>query len=158
MGVQVISFRCVLKNKLGQIISSTVNHDVLSKAEGQSHLLDGLVRGLQNLAKGEKRQISLSAQEAYGFYDPKKAFVRRREDIAGGDRLKAGDQIMLKLSTGEQKHSRVTEVTEETVTLDTNHPLAGQDLIFEIEAIDARDATPEEIAESMGPLTAVPLH
>jgi FKBP-type peptidyl-prolyl cis-trans isomerase SlyD len=158
MGIQVISFRCVLRNKLGQVISSTVNHDVMSSAEHQNEMLSGLVLGLQNLTKGEKRQIELSAKDAYGYYDLLKVFVRRRDEIKGGDVLKAGDQFMLKIASELQRLVRVTEVSEDTVTLDSNHPLAGQDLIFEIEAIDAREATAEEIADSQPPLTLIPLH
>ena len=158
MGIQVISFRCVLRNKLGQVISSTVNHDVMSSAEHQNEMLAGLVEGLQNLTKGEKRHIELSAKDAYGFYDPQKVYIRHRDEIRGGSTLKSGDQFMLKIASEASRLVRVTDVSEDTVTLDSNHPLAGQDLIFEIEAIDARDATPEEIAESEPPLTLLPLH
>lgn len=158
MSIQVISFRCILKNKLGQVISSTVNRDVMSNVEHQGEMLSGLVRGLQNLIKGEKRQINLGAKEAYGYYDPEKVITRRRDEINNGEHLKTGDQIMLNGASGERKLVRVVEATAELVTLDGNHPLAGQDLVFEIEAIDARDATPEEIAEADGPFTAMPLH
>jgi FKBP-type peptidyl-prolyl cis-trans isomerase SlyD len=144
MKAQVVSFHCILKTKLGKVVSSTFNHDVLTMT-GQNDLLNGLVAGLQNLSKGEKRVIRVPAAQAYGFYEPEKVLVRPREEFGTGLRL--GSRVSV--PQGETKIVyRVTELTQDTVTLDANHPLAGQDLVFEIEATAARDATDAELVES----------
>lgn len=150
MKVQVVSFNCVLKNKFGQVISSTVNHDVITHGQGQGDLLSALAEGLHDLKTGEKRKIVLSAEQAYGFYDPDKVMVVSREELARGDKLRAGDQVLFLDRDGSRKKLRIVQASREVVTLDGNHPLAGQDLIFEIEAISAREATPDEIAEASG--------
>ena len=143
MKAQIVSFHCILKNNLGKIISSTFNSNVITYLENQeSAVLMGLIEGLQDLKKGEKRKIHLTAQKAYGFYDPKKIITRSLEDFE--DRgLQKGERIILSSNA-----FRVVDISGSQVTLDGNHPLAGQDLVFEIEATEARDATPEEIAGS----------
>jgi FKBP-type peptidyl-prolyl cis-trans isomerase SlyD len=145
MKAQIVSFNCVLKNKLGKVISSTFNHDVITQAGSGNNVLKGLADGMQDLKKGEKRLISLSAEKAYGFYDPGKVIVCPRDELSRGQYLRQGDQVVMRKDNGEQSSLRVVEILEDSVTLDGNHPLAGQDLVFEIEATQARDATAEEI-------------
>lgn len=148
MSIQVISFNCILKNKVGRVISTTFNRDVINSVDGQPSFLNGLVQGLQNLKKGEKRSIVLSAEQAYGYYDPKKVALFPRKKIAKDKSLRLGETVPVSSKCGQVRMYRVVEIYGEMVVLDGNHPLAGQDLIFEIEAVDARDATPEEIMES----------
>jgi FKBP-type peptidyl-prolyl cis-trans isomerase SlyD len=151
MKAQIVSFHCVLKNQLGRVISSTFNHDVVTYSVGQSSVLKGLADGLQNLQKGEKRRIFVSAKDAYGFYDPAKVITQERETFSKALKICAGDELMVTSVKGKRSAFRVVDVSGEVVTLDGNHPLAGQDLVFEIEATDARDATPEEILEASSP-------
>ncbi|MBC7421232.1 MAG: peptidylprolyl isomerase [Bdellovibrio sp.] len=150
MKVQIISFHCVLKNKFGKILSSSINHDVLT---GPSHSSDqpeliALSRGLMNLTPGEKRSISLSAAEAYGFYDPKKVLTMPVGSFTQFENAKFVEAPVVLDVDGKPHSFRVIDLNHEIVTLDGNHPFAGQDLIFEIETIAARDATDEEISES----------
>jgi FKBP-type peptidyl-prolyl cis-trans isomerase SlyD len=151
MKVQVISFRCVLKDKMGKVLSSTVNQDVLTGARsGSEERLVSLDKGLQNIKEGEKRRIVLSAAEAYGFYDPEMVITLPRQALPESN---MGDQRPVLLTVdGKQRLFRVIDVSGESITLDGNHPLAGQDLVFEIEALTVRDATPEEISEALTPL------
>jgi FKBP-type peptidyl-prolyl cis-trans isomerase SlyD len=148
MKVQVVSFRCVLKTKLGRLISSTFNQNVLTGEAGVPESLPGLGKALEDLETGERRKVSLSAAEAYGYYDPKLVLKVPRGDLTGLDLNRPGDrQIRLKFD-GAERLFRIVEVVEDHVTLDGNHPLAGQDLVFEIEATSVRDATPDEIDSS----------
>jgi FKBP-type peptidyl-prolyl cis-trans isomerase SlyD len=156
MGVQVISFSCILKNKAGRLISSTFNREVITAVENPGTILAGLAKGLQNLKKGEKRTISLSAEEAYGLYDTQKIilFPRKKMD----DQLAIGESITIVGKSGVRRTYRIVQFHDDMVSLDGNHPLAGQDLIFEIEAIAARDATREEVDESSNVCSAQRLH
>jgi FKBP-type peptidyl-prolyl cis-trans isomerase SlyD len=149
MKVQIVSFSCVLKNKLGRIISSTVNRDVLTNSLNEGDQLPALADKMQNLKAGEKRRIILGAAEAYGFYDPKLAMTVPRKSLPQVSTQRGpNDTIVLPLN-GKAQSFRVIKVTDDEVTLDGNHPLAGQDLVFEIEAFSVRDATPEEISQSL---------
>lgn len=156
MSVQVISFKCLLKNTAGQIISSTFNRDVLSVSTEKSPLLPGLARGLQNLKKGERREIKLAAEEAYGLYDPKKIILYPRRKLPKD--ILIGQTIGIAGKSGVIRNYRLLQFHDDMASLDGNHPLAGQDLIFEIEALDAREATEEEIEEALGEVAPVSLH
>lgn len=182
MKPQVISFHCVLKNHLGQVLSSSYNGEVVTdskdkargssekskpsaaeakaeakaearakaeaKAEGKSGTrrhLRGLVRGLQGVKPGERRQIFVPAPEAYGFYDKDLVIDVPRDDFPDGDVPKVGTEILGEFQDGTPRIFRVIQVTRVFVTLDGNHPLAGQDLIFDIEATDVREATMEDV-------------
>lgn len=149
MKAQIVSFHCVLKNQVGQVISSTFNQDVLTYLEGhQIKPLPGLVEGLQNLHKGEKRKIHVSAEKAYGYYDPELVIEISRNDLMRTGELTPEDQLFIRSNQGDSRWFRVVGIQGDTVTLDGNHPLAGQDLVFEIEATEAREATAEEIEGS----------
>ena len=132
MAAHIISFNCVLKNRLGQIISNTSNREVLTSV-GEGSQLKALSVALENLQPGEKRTVSISAKDAYGFYDPKLSITRLRKDLEGGEDLKLGENIKY-FQDGKLASYRIAEANSVYVTLDGNHPLAGQDLVFEIEA------------------------
>lgn len=146
MAVQVLSFHCVLKDNLGRIISSTMNQNVFTdQSQGAQWNLTALMDELRDLRKGEKRRICLRADQAYGYYNPKLVIVRRHDDITVGDQpVRLGERVIYE-TEGKQGVFIVTDVNSDSVTLDGNHPLAGQDLVFEIEATEAREATLEEL-------------
>lgn len=145
MKPQVISFHCVLKNNLGKVISSTFNRDVLTHGSGE--YLTGLSEGLRNLKAGEKRRIYLPAPQAYGYYDLNLVIEVSRKRISQGNRLKPGDKVAIHIQDKKLRTFRVIQENHRTLTLDGNHPLAGQDLIFDVEGVQIRDATQEEVKE-----------
>jgi len=144
MKAQVISFHCVLKNKLGQVLSSSFNQGVLTASEPSSTPLKGLTLGLQDIQTGERRQIFVPADQAYGFYDLAKVKQIPLEDFPRAPMLGEGLRL-----PGESLSFRVIEIKNGSVTLDANHPLAGQDLIFEVEAVDTRPATADDLPVQM---------
>jgi FKBP-type peptidyl-prolyl cis-trans isomerase SlyD len=156
MNIQVISFNCLLKNKAGQIISSTFSREVLNSSVAQNDVLSGLSKGLQNLTKGERRSISLSAEEAYGLYEPKKVVLFPKSKLP--DNVHIDEYVSITSKTGNVRSYKVIQFHGDMVSLDGNHPLAGQDLIFEIETLEVRDATIEEISQSGNTITTQVLH
>jgi FKBP-type peptidyl-prolyl cis-trans isomerase SlyD len=156
MSIQVISFNCILKNKAGQIISSTFNREVITASMVPCDVLKGLAKGLQNLKKGEKRSIVLTAEEAYGFYEPTKVILYPRKKLPR--ELRVGEFIAIASKSGVTRSYKVVQFHHDMVNLDGNHPLAGQDLIFEIETLDVREATNEEITSSTNIVSKQMLH
>lgn len=156
MSPQIISFNCVLKNLAGHIISSTYNKDVLTSINDEHAVLLGLARGLQGLKEGERRRVQLSAEEAYGFYDPKKVVHFPREKQLRNVGL--GKTVTIIGRTGASRVYKVIALHDDTVCLDANHPLAGQDLVFEIETLSARDATADEVAAASNQMSEQLLH
>lgn len=157
MKAQIVSFNCILKNKTGQLISSTYNREVLTTGElNQLGPLSGLNKNMQNLKKGEKRIIPIIAEEAYGFYDPKKVILFPRKKLPKS--VRKGESLVIISKTGVERSYCVLELGNDFASLDGNHPLAGQDLIFEIETLEARSATVKEIEESMNMVVQQLLH
>lgn len=156
MNSQIISFNCILKNNTGQIISTTYNRDVLTTSNNPEDMLVGLTEGLKNVKKGERRTISLSAPQAYGFYDPKKVILFPKSKLPKHSRV--GQTVSIMGKSGALRVYRILEFHNEMVSLDGNHPLAGQDLIFEIEALTVREATDEEIESAKNSLSSQLLH
>jgi FKBP-type peptidyl-prolyl cis-trans isomerase SlyD len=156
MGIQVVSFNCILKSRTGQLISSTFNNEVLAANQAEGGMLSGLVSALQNLVKGEKRLINLTAAEAYGFYDPSKVILFPRNKLP--KHLKTGQKIQIVGKSGAIREYKLIELHTNMASLDGNHPLAGQDLIFEIEVLSAREASESEIAESANTVVEQVLH
>ncbi len=154
--IQIITFNCILKNKLGQLISSTYNRNVLTGTLESEALLQGLSLALQNITTGEKRRIELKASEAYGFYDLKKVILFPRKNLPR--QIVVGQTISIVGKSGTVRTYKALELHENMVSLDGNHPLAGQDLIFEIEALQARPATDLEIANSVNSISIQLLH
>lgn len=149
MKPQVVSFRCVLKNSLGTLISTTFSQDVIT-ASGEQSLLPGFTRRLKNLKEGEKRRIPVQAKEAYGLYDPSLLMKLPKARLSKKKQFQLGEEIKLEVGSRLRTY-RVIEVDNREVTLDANHPLAGQDLVFEIEVTAARSATPVELLEVAEP-------
>lgn len=149
MKPQVISFQCVLKNSAGLWISTTFSRDVFSEPPaGEKVELPELAKKLQNVHKGEHRSILLKANEAYGFYDPNLVVHLHRTKFTEGKRLKMGDSVRLFGEENSVREYRITAMQDEILTLDANHPLAGQDLVFDIDVMEAREATDAELLES----------
>ena len=159
MSVQIVSFNCVLKNKAGTLISSTFNREVIISVEKHDGLLNGLVNGLQDLKEGEKRSIFLEAAQAYGFYDQKKVILYPRKKLPKEITIKTGNMVSIVTKSGLIRSYRIVEAYGgDMVMLDGNHPLAGQDLIFEIETLTVRDATKDEMVDSAKEITNQYLH
>lgn len=156
MTAQIISFNCVLKNRAGKLISTTYNKDVLTSINDDQAMLLGLSKALQGLRKGDKRVVSLSAEEAYGFYDPQKVVYYPRKKLHAD--IEVGQTVSILGKSGFAKTYRVASLFADMVCLDGNHSLAGQDLIFEIETLEARDATPEEIDAAKNDISVQLLH
>jgi len=146
-----------MRNKLGQVLSSSFSQDVINQRDAGNDRLPGLVEGLQAVRAGEKRTIAVSADSAYGVYDPGLVVELRRSDLEYSDRLAPGVRILLAHGpNAEPRLFRVIDLDEETVLIDGNHPLAGQDLVFEVEIESAREAQIGELLDP-SPLTGTRL-
>ena len=147
MAAQVITFQCIVKNRCGYLLSHSTNRGVWNNGKHDTSLLPVLADALKELGEGERKTICLRADEAYGYYDPNLVITRLREDLVLGDTLKRGEQIRYRIGD-KLMLCRIVAADAHCVTMDANHPFAGQDLIFEIEATKSRVASPDEIKES----------
>jgi FKBP-type peptidyl-prolyl cis-trans isomerase SlyD len=145
MSTKVISFNCTLKTKAGVVINTSLNREVVANSEA-SLSLDWLVNSLKSLKLGEKTEISLEAEKAYGVYDPSKVILFPRVKI--NTRANIGDTVKITGKSGTVRSYKVINNHHDMFTLDGNHPLAGVDIVFEVEALKARVATPAEMTKA----------
>jgi peptidylprolyl isomerase len=91
--------------------------------------------GLPGMAVGDKKRLEIPSADAYGPLNPEARQAIPREGIPDDIPLELGAQLQMQSPEGHVLPVTVVEVTESTVTLDANHPLAGKDLNFEIELV-----------------------
>lgn len=140
---RVISFNYTLKDTKGQILDQSTSGP-LAFLEGGGQIIPALEDEISNLKVGDKKNVKLKAADAYGMPDAKMLMDVPKEELAHL-KIEVGGFLQLQL-TDQVKVVRVTNITDKSVTLDGNHPLAGQDLEFDVEITDARPASSEELA------------
>lgn len=144
MSSQMISFNCTLKSFSGEFISSAINYNFLSHREFTSHgMLFGLSKQIHDLKIGEKKGFIVKADEAFGPHAPEKVIWFPRKKLPKNART--GDTVKILSKSGVTREYVILELKTDLVHLDGNHPLAGQDLCFEIEGLSNRQATDKEI-------------
>ena len=144
---RVISFHYTLTNKAGDVIdTSRDSKDPFSYMEGVGQIIPGLEKPMALLSVGDIRKIEVAAVDAYGIHDAQLIVDVPRAKLPNADELKVDDQFQASGPQGEQLLFRVLEINGDQIKLDGNHPLAGEDLVFDVEVIKIRDATKEELS------------
>jgi len=141
---QVITFHYLLTNKSGKTIDFSLEGEPLTFLQGAGQIIPGLETALIDLKIGDKKNIVVPYLEAYGPYEQNLIYQVARNKLPS-EQVKVEGMFQI----GKENSLRVVtvlEVSEAQVTLDANHPLAGQDLNFEVEIMDSRDATVEELS------------
>lgn len=143
---KVVFIHYTLTDDTGQVIDSSAGGEPLAYLHGQGNIVAGLEKALDGRAAGDRVQVRVAAAEGYGVRDPAlvKRVPRRSFDSAGN--IRPGMQFQAQLEPGQRRVVTVTAVKGDMVTIDGNHPLAGQDLNFAVEIAEVRDATAEELA------------
>ena len=124
----------------GEIFDSSVDREPLAFLVGHKQMIPGFERELMGLAAGEKVEFTLSAEDAYGSHNPD-AVQQVPKDMFGGITPEIGMTLISDLGP-----FRVTEINGDLITADFNHALAGKSLTFNVEVVEVREATAEEIS------------
>ncbi|RUM57585.1 MAG: peptidylprolyl isomerase [Persephonella sp.] len=144
---KVVKFHYTLKDKeTGEILDSSQHYgEPLSVLIGANNIIPGLERQMEGMEVGEKRTIEVKAEEAYGAKDESLIQKAPREYFQGIE-LQKGMPLQAQTPDGQIINLTVVDFDDNEVTVDMNHPLAGKDLVFDVEIVDVRDATLEELA------------
>jgi len=143
MSNQVITFNYVLTAKDGKVIDASANGKPLIFISGAGQIIPGLETILLDMQVAEKKTVTVPAKEAYGVRDERLIYKVDRSKLPTAE-IKVGD--MFEVGEGENYSPvTITAINAEEITLDGNHPLAGEDLTFAVELVDKRAATPEEL-------------
>jgi peptidylprolyl isomerase len=131
---RTVSIEYVLTLDDGSVASTNVGQAPLNFTQGQGQILPGLEAALNGLKSGEKKAVSLSADQGYGAVNPD-AFVKVPIDLIPENAREAGTMLVGRDPSGNERYVRVHEVQESQIVIDQNHPLAGETLHFKITVI-----------------------
>jgi FKBP-type peptidyl-prolyl cis-trans isomerase SlyD len=135
-----------LKNDAGEVLDSSDGGDPLPYLHGASNIVPGLERELAGLAVGASKDVDVKPEEGYGTVNPDMIQEVPRDAFPDDAPVEPGAQFMMQGENGQGIPIWVTQVTETTVTIDGNHPLAGETLHFSIKVEGIREPTDEEKA------------
>ena len=141
---KVVVLHYAVSDSDATLIDSSYDHSPLSIIHGTGYLIPGLEDALTDHITGDKFEVAVSAENAYG--DRHDEFVQTvpKSMFESVEDLEVGSQLRATTDDGEQTVI-VIVVTDEEITVDGNHPLAGIDLKFDVEILEVRDATEDEL-------------
>ena len=141
---RVVTIHYTLKNDAGAVLDSSAGGEPLAYIQGHGNLVAGLEKALEGKQDGNALAVSVAPADGYGIRD--EALIQRvpKRSLQGSGEIKKGMQFQARTDDGMRLFT-VTAVMGDMVTLDGNHPLADQTLHFEIEIVEVREATTEEL-------------
>jgi len=119
----------------GTVFDSSKGHDPLKFILGSGQVIIGFDEAVTGMKSGEKKQVNIPADKAYGQRNEEMVIQAPRDQVPPDINPEVGQQLQMGGPNGETVVVRVTEITDEHVTLDANPPLAGKDLTFDIELV-----------------------
>lgn len=119
----------------GSVFDSSDGRDPLEFQLGSGQIIPGLDSAIDGMSAGEQKTVTIQAAEAYGDYQAEARQTIPREQIPADIPLDVGSMLQMQTPDGNAVPVQVAEVTDEAVTLDANHPLAGKDLTFAVEVV-----------------------
>jgi len=126
-----INYKGTLQN--GETFDSSDGRDPLEFVVGSGQIIPGLDAAIPGMAIGDKKTVEVPFDQAYGAVNENARQAVPRSEIPDNIPLDPGTQLQMQTPQGQVVQVTVTSVTEQEVTLDANHPLAGKDLTFAIE-------------------------
>jgi len=142
---KVASIDYTLTNDAGETLDTSIGKEPLNYIQGHQNIIPGLEKALEGKSAGEKLTVTVPPEEAYGTSSPASIQTVSKEVFQGVDNIDVGMQFQAQGEGGQPIIVTVTNVEDDQVTIDGNHPLANQTLTFDVEIKEVRDATEEEL-------------
>ena len=139
-----VSIHYTLTNDQGEVLDSSKGGDVLVYLHGSGNIISGLEAALVGKKVGDKFNVRIEPKDAYGEVADDMVQIISKEMFEGIDQIEVGMQFHADVSYGSGVVT-VVNIEGDNVTIDGNHPLAGEALTFDVEIIDVRPATTEEL-------------
>ena len=134
----VAALEYTLKDDEGNTIDSNVGGEPLEYTHGEGQIVIGLENALEGMAEGDSKEVKVSAEEGYGPVAPE-AFIEVPKDNVPEDARVKGTELQVTDQDGRPMLAVVSEVLDDTVKLDFNHPLAGMTLHFSIKVLEIKN-------------------
>jgi peptidylprolyl isomerase len=126
----------------GETFDSSEGRDPLEFEVGSGMVIKGFDDGVTGMAVGEKKTINIPFDEAYGPRNPDMVIDMPKDRFPSDMEITVGMPLVMNDGQGQQFQVTIVEIEEESVKLDANHPLAGQDLIFDLELVEIVGGSP----------------
>lgn len=143
---KAVSIDYTLTNDAGEVIDSSAGGAPLVYLHGAGNIIPGLERALEGKQTGDRVQVAVEPEDAYGEYSPELVATLNRSMFEGVDELEVGMQFHASGPNGGMQIVTIRDLDGDDVVVDGNHPLAGQRLNFDVTVVSVREAAPEEIA------------
>ncbi|WP_286784605.1 MULTISPECIES: peptidylprolyl isomerase [Pseudomonas] len=143
---KAVSIDYTLTNDAGEVIDSSAGGAPLAYLQGAGNIIVGLEKALEGKKIGDQVKVAIEPEDAYGEYSAELVTTLSRAMFEGVDELEVGMQFHASGPDGGMQIVTIRDLDGDDVTVDGNHPLAGQRLNFDVTVVDVRDASAEEIA------------
>ena len=140
----VVSIDYTLTDPQGEVIDTSTGKSPLTYLHGAGNIIPGLERELDGKAAGDQVNVTVEPGDGYGHRNDAMVQEVPRSAFQGVSKVEPGMRFQANTPQGPRM-VQVVAVTDDTVTVDANHPLAGIPLTFEVKVVDVRAATPQEL-------------
>ncbi len=139
----VVTMHFTLTMKDGPVADASEPDEPMTFTMGDGSLIKGLEMAIMGLKTGDKNSVELDPLNAFGFSDPENIHYLPRDEFAEDLPVDPGTIISFSTPSGDEVPGTIKEVKDDVVTVDFNHPLAGHDVIFEVDIIDIKSPMTE---------------
>lgn len=136
-----VSIHYTLTNDEGETLDSSIGSDALVYLHGKGNIIAGLEQALHGKAAGDKFNVRIEPEDAYGLFMEERIQVVPSQLFQGVDELEVGMQFHADIGI-----ITIIHIEGDEITIDGNHPLAGVPLTFDVEIVDVREASADELA------------
>ncbi|EAR59795.1 FKBP-type peptidyl-prolyl cis-trans isomerase [Neptuniibacter caesariensis] len=143
---KVVLFHYALVNSAGEVLDGSRGGNPLPYLHGHKNIVPGLEAAMDSREVGDKFEVVVPPEQGYGQRDEAKVQVIDSQAFADFTELEEGMVCQMEDDNGELQLVGITKIEGEDVTVDANHPFAGIELKFDVEIMEVRDATAEELS------------
>ena len=129
----------------GEMIDTSEGEGPLEYLHGHANIIPGLEKELDGMSVGESKKVEVSPEEGYGELDDEAILEIPREEFPENVPLQPGIELEVTDDEGDTMFATIVEIGDENILLDTNHPLAGKTLHFDVTVTGLRAATDSEL-------------
>jgi FKBP-type peptidyl-prolyl cis-trans isomerase SlyD len=141
---KVVSLHYTLTGSDGEVIDRSEESEPFDYLHGAENIVPGLERALEGRGPGDELRVAVAAEDGYGERDEEMLLVVQRERVEAAGPPEIGMRFQADTPAGARVFT-ITGIEGDEVTIDGNHPLAGETLNFDVKVVGVRDATAEEL-------------
>ena len=142
---KVVLIHYTLTDDAGKVLDSSSGGEPLAYIHGQGNIIPGLEKALDGKQAGDKLNVRVEPAEGYGVRDDSLVQQVPRRSFGGAPNVQPGMQFHAQSKQGQTRVVTVTRIQGDMVTVDGNHPLAGEVLNFDVEVAEVREPSGEEL-------------